>query len=169
MEQVPVQENNKIKPKDVINWGLVIIGGIIVYRVLRGTGLLKSRSEITAEQREEQLENQVEQSELKDWTNPNFYKQPAPQGYQVMVYTTSTADSWVEQLYNTHGIFNDDETAMKGLIKQIKFQTQYSFLASRFFIKYGKDMTAWLKEYYNTEELKAPFDYLNTLPTYAKK
>ena len=49
-------EKTGIQPKDVITWGLVIVGGIVVYRLLRGTGLLKSVTEQKIEDRKEQLQ-----------------------------------------------------------------------------------------------------------------
>ena len=166
----PPTEKTGIQPKDVITWGLVIVGGIVVYRLLRGTGLLKSVTEQKIEDRKDQLEQQVSESELNDWTKPNFYKQNPPAGYKVVTYTdTSIPARWVINMRDTDivGPFNDVEK-MKGLINQIQYKTQFSYLAYAFFLLTQTDLMAWLKDKFSAEDLQAPIDYLNKLPTYKK-
>ena len=65
------------------------------------------------------------------------------------------------------GPFNDVEK-MKGLINQIQYKTQFSYLAYAFFLLTQEDLMAWLKDKFSAEDLQAPIDYLNKLPTYKK-
>jgi hypothetical protein len=159
---------SKIDPIQVAKWGGVIVGGIVVFRILKGLGVIKSIQEMQQSQLQSQLEVQVVNADLQDWTKPLFWRNP-PSGYKFPQLNEQDARDWVKKMYDTMGWFNDDEEAMQGLLYRIKYQSVYSCLADLFQETYNQDMTAWLKNYYSNSELAGPFNYLYTLPTWEKK
>jgi len=171
-EFTPTQtEKTSIQPKDVINWGLVIIGGFLVYKLFRGTGLIKSVSEQKQEQMEEDIENAANNAQFTNitkYTDPNFWKQKAPAGYSREVYEVKTAIKWCNDMYSMRKTFgDDDEEGMLTLIKRIQYQTQYSFLVWVFSAVYKKDLTTWLKTYFSSD-FEQVIAHLSGIPAYKK-
>ena len=170
-EFTPTQtEKTGIQPKDVINWGLVIAGGLLLYRIFRGTGIIKSTDEAKQDALENKLEdaaNNAQYTNITKYTDLNFWKQKPPANYDRSLHSVSDAMKWAEQMYNTHTWYNDDEEAMLGLIKKIQYQVQYSWLAYVFQDMYKQDLTSWLKNYFSGNFIEI-FAHLNGLPTYRK-
>ena len=158
----------KIEPLEVAKWGIVVVGGIVVYRILRATGLLKSTQEQAQSNLIAENELLVENSELQDWTKANYFQNPPP-GFKITYNRPDDLAKWVVNMYNTAGVFDDDEEAMKNLLFRIKTKDTYSQLANIFALTYNKDLTAWLKDNFNVSELSAPFRYLSQLPKFTKK
>ena len=153
--------NKNINPIEVAKWGAVLLGGFLLFKVLRGTGLLPDKTE----QKANDLNNSVT---TEKWTNSNFWKLQAPAGYQSMAFTVVSTDNLITALWDSTGTFNDDEEKMQGTLRQINYKSQYSWLAYKFYEKYGKDLTGYLKDAFSAEELYPVWSYLNTLPTYKK-
>ena len=78
-------------------------------------------------------------------------------------------DKFIKDLKDSTGILNDCEECMQGLLKQINYKTQYSFIADNFLRKYGQDLTGFLKNYFSESELFPVWQHLNNIPTYKKK
>ena len=167
--EIQPQSKFNIQPKDVIQWGLVIVGGIVIYKTMTKLGLINTLTEAKIEERKEELEQQVEESQFVDWTSPVFWKKPAPAGFQVAVYPGDYASKWAGDMYATDGFITNDKTEMTRLLRSIEYRCQYSFLAYAFSVRYGKDLTTWLKEKFSTEELAPGFEHLNKQPLYKKK
>ena len=165
----PVQKTG-IQPKDVINWGLVIIGGFLVYKLFRGTGLIKSVSEQKQEDIKEEIQNATDNApytNITKYTDPNFWAQKPPQGYSRMIYSVKDAIQWCQDMYSSHTIVNDDEEKMITLIKNIQYQTQYSFLVWVFSKIYKQDLTEWIRNYFKLDFEKV-IAHLKGIPTYKK-
>lgn len=163
-------EKTGIQPKDVINWGLVIIGGFLIYKIFRGTGLIKSVSEQKQDQLEQDIEdaaNNAQFTNITKYTDPNFWKQKAPAGYSREIYSVQDGIKWANEMFSTHGIFNDDEEKMLTLIKNIQYQTQYSFLVWIFSAVHKQDLTTWLKNYFSGD-FEQVIAHLKGIPTYKK-
>jgi len=158
----------KIEPLDIAKWGIVVVGGVVVYRILRATGILKSYAEMQQSNLTAANELLVENAELQDWTKPNFFNNP-PAGYEKTPNSPSALNDWVVAMKDTTGFFNDNEEAMRSLLFKIKTKDTYSQLANYFSLQYGEDLTSWLKDNYSVSELAPCFAYLNTLPTFSKK
>ena len=86
-----------------------------------------------------------------------------------MLFTKAYTDKIVKDIYDSTGFFNDCEECIKGALKNIKYKTQYSYIADKFYLKYGKDMTAFIKDAFNANELYTSWQYLESLPSYKKK
>lgn len=149
------------KPFIIFQYGIYAAGLFVVYKTLKGIGLIKSGEQQAAQN----LNNTIE---FKDWTTNSFYKKAAPTGYNVILFNAAGTQKLITDIYNSAGIFNDCEECIKGSLKSIKYKTQYSWLAYNFYLKYGKDMTAYIKNYFNADELYDSWLYLENLPTYKK-
>jgi hypothetical protein len=152
----------KFNTEQIIQYAFIGTGFYLVYTLFKGIGIIKSPEQQAAETANAAID-------FKEWTKPNFYKQPAPAGYSIILFTQSFADKLTKDLKDSTGVINDCEECMQGILKQIKYKTQYSFLADNFFKKYGQDLTAFLKDYFNEKELYPAWKHLNEIPTYKKK
>jgi len=152
----------KTDPFEVAKWGLLLAGGFMVYRIFQGTGLIKDAQG----QAVENLNNTVDS---KTWTKPTFWQQAAPSGMESVVFTTALTNDLVTKVYDSVGFFNDCEECIVGVLKQINYQTQYSWLAYNFYKKYGKDMTTYIKDAFNATELYPGWSHVESRPTYRKK
>jgi hypothetical protein len=101
--------------------------------------------------------------------SPAFYK-GAPAGS--LLLTNNYADSLVQQIIDSVGFFSDDFWTVLGIIKQMKTQSQVSYLADRFAIKTGSDLLTWLqgsnwpRDHYSAAEVNQLIDYVKKLPKY---
>ena len=73
------------------------------------------------------------------------------------------------------GYLTDDEAKIYGVFRQLKYQSQISFLAEKFANKYSIDLLEYLKRGknqfnpgsgLNSEELTVIFNIVNRLPKY---
>jgi len=152
----------KTDPLDLAKWGLLLAGGFMVYRIFQGTGLIKDATQ-------QQVDNLNNSVDSKTWTKPNFWQQPAPSGYESMIFTAAQSEKLIKEVYDSVGFFNDCEECIVGVLKQINYQTQYSYLAYQFYKKYGKDMTTYIKDAFNATELYPGWSHVESRPTYRKK
>ena len=162
--------SNKITPKDVVSWALAGAALFAIYKVLKGTGLIESK----ADKETEELNDKVL---FKDWTKPTFWKETPPAGKKVVTF--ADWETWIKDMQDstaniftsiiTFGVIQDEEEKMLNLIRQIQYKVQYSFLADKYQQQYGEDLTGYLKNYFNEDELYPAWKHLENLPTYAKK
>lgn len=150
-----MQTNNKIDPFTLLKWGGTAAAFYLGYKFLKSTGLIPSNAT-----------NLNDQIESKSYTLPNFWRSPAPEGKQVIILTANSVNKMIEDLWNSTGLFNDCESCMSGVLKSLHYKTQYSYLADKFFEQKGRDLTAFLKSYFNADELLPIWSYLDALPTY---
>lgn len=155
-------KQNSIEPGQVFKWGLVIAGGFVVYRLFSKLGFIPSKSEA-------EINNLNTGIELKEYTNPNFWKQTPPSGYTSMIFTQPSTDTLVNKLWEAHGLFNDCEECIPAVLKQLSYKTQYSWLADNFQKKYNQDLTAYLKNYFSADELYSSWKHIDTLPNFKKQ
>lgn len=148
-------------------WAIFIAVLLVLWTILKKFGVVGEKT--TEEKQEEEATELNLNIDFKDWTNPNFLTKNPPSGYQIALFTMSVTDQIVNGIYDSHGIFNDNEEMMLANLKKIKYKTQYSWVAKRFEQIHGEDMTAWLKNYFSEAELYPAWKYLSSIPTYAKK
>src|SRR5205807_2146950 len=79
--------------------------------------------------------------------SPQFYKS-SPDG-SVLIYT-STAQKLAKQIWDSVGVFTDDSVSGLAAFKQLKTQSQVSFLCDIFNKQYGEDLFTWLQYHYDT-------------------
>ena len=152
----------KTDPLDIAKWGILLAGGYLVFTFFKRTGLIPSATD-------QQASNLDIKIDSKDWTKPDFYKKPAPTGYEAILYTVSATQNMINDIYDSRGFFNDCESCIVGTLRKIQYKTQYSWLANAFYNKYKKDMTAYIREGFNETELYPAWLHLESLPVYRKK
>lgn len=152
----------KTDPLELAKYGLLIAGIYLVYKVFKGTGLIPSATDTQAADLNLKID-------FKEYTKPDFYKKPAPAGYESPLFTQAATDQKITEIYNSTGFFNDCEDCIIGTLKTLTYKTQYSWLADNFYKKYKKDMTSFIKASFNEKELYPAWTHLEALPTYRKK
>lgn len=152
--------------RETVKIGLLIAGAYLGYEyvikpVLEGVGLKDTADERDQEKTQRQTENLAIS---KDYWNPSFFRKP-PSGFQSLILTQAWADGLAAQIWNSAGWFNDDEEKIFGAFRQLDYRTQVSFLAARFFERYGKDLYTWLRDsVLNQAELNTVLQITNKLP-----
>lgn len=127
---------------------LVYIGGDKIFKAL---GLSKDAAATkAAEQQQANYDAQLSQQ----YFDSDYIKQRM-QKYWVKSLSDAGADGYAEILYKAKGIpylTNDDEAAVYGVFKALNAKTQVSKLSGNFFLKYKKDLKAYLQSFMNKEE-----------------
>jgi hypothetical protein len=146
--------------------GIAAIGYFGVIRpILKKVGIVKSAEDILV----------INQGNTPNKDNPfssAFYKY-GPAGTKLL--TVATADQYAKRIYDAMGYISDDEAAVYSVFRSLSTQSQVSFLAERFRIKYGVDLLQFLKngknQYnyasgLNSDELSIIINIVNKLPKY---
>lgn len=101
--------------------------------------------------------------------SPNFYKS-APVGS--LLLTRLTADNFSKQILDSVGFFKDDFALVLGVFRQLKTQSQVSFLSDRFLAISGYDLLTWLlgdtwpDDRFNSEQVNQILTIVKQLPKY---
>ena len=143
---------------------LVLFGAglLILYKILKGTGIIKTGQEAAAQ-------NLNENVDFFKWSQPNFYNQQPPANKVRVLKTQSAADSIALLIYESYDAFDDDEEQMQGALKQLTYKEQYSQIAARFFALYAEDLTRFLKAHFSESELFPVWQHIENLPLYKNK
>jgi hypothetical protein len=81
--------------------------------------------------------------------SPNYWKKKK----SPKLLTTDSARDMAKRLYNSSGLFNDNEEAVYGVFRQLTYRTQVSWLSYIFYKTYGEDLLQHLKSFMNSDEL----------------
>lgn len=91
-------------------------------------------------------------------TNPDTWKKTAKK----QPLSTTEVNDIATILYESKGVFVDDESTAVAAIKRVKTKEQASFLSAYFAKKYKKDLASYMN-YLDDENKTLFFDYLNSL------
>lgn len=155
--------------------GLVVIVLVIVIAgkffggisgALEGLGLKDSKEGKDNQNFIDSEVNKANRSGTNTPWSPHYYKQfPGAK-----IFTVSDSEMLAKQIWDSVGYLYDTPSKGAAAIKQCKTKTQVSFLAKRFYEKYGKDLLNWLNDKYDVmgqrEYLRGMIDYVNSLPKY---
>lgn len=105
--------------------------------------------------------------------NPNFWQtiKPANAAYSYAI-SYDTAAEWAKTLYDSFGIFNDNEEQAIGVFKQCRTQANASYLCYVFQHLYGEDCLSFLRGGWWPQDRLSDADvytinnYVNALPKY---
>lgn len=155
-------QQERIFTKIAIGAGVYLL---IVRPLLQKIGIVKTEEEKLVEQQNE-LPNNVNPF------SPVFYKTG---GAGTKILRISAADNYARTIYDAMGMITDDEAAVFGIFRQLKTQSQVSFLSERFSQKYNVGLLDFLqrgKNQYNpasglnASEMNTIFSIVNRLPKY---
>lgn len=137
----------------------------IIRPILKKVGIVKSAEDILV----------INQSNVPNKDNPfssAFYKYG---GAGTKLLTVAAADQYAARIYGAMGYVYDDEAAVYSVFRSLSTQSQVSFLAERFRIKYGIDLLEFLKKGknqfnaasgLNSDELATVINIVTKLPKY---
>lgn len=102
--------------------------------------------------------------------NPGFWRSKPG----ALIITQAGSDKLVRDLLSSVNVFYlyDDFAKALGVFKQLKTQSQVSYLAERFRQATGSDLLAWLRgstypfDAFSNEEVGTIINYVNSLPKY---
>jgi len=156
------------KQQESLYLKIAIYGGVylfIVRPLLQKIGIVKSAEEKLVE-RQNELPNNINPF------SPVFYKTG---GAGTIILRQSAAANYAQIIYNAMGFVTDDEAAILGVFRQLRTQSQVSYLSEFFTTKYGASLLDFLqrgKNQYNpasglnADEMNTIFNIVNKLPKY---
>lgn len=157
--------------KLLINLGLIAVAYFgIIKPILNKVGITKSSTD-------RMIEAQGNLPNNQNPFSPLFYQTAEARRNGALLLYTSTADQLAKRIYDALGVFTDDESAIYSVFRQLKTQSQVSFLSDKFQQRYRVDLLDYLKRGYNpinpasglnADELRTVIDIVNTLPKYKK-
>jgi hypothetical protein len=152
----------------LIKVGIIGVAYFVILKpILNKLGITKSDIDRT-------IENQENKGNKENPFSPLFYKSAPPKTIMKLL-TIATAESYAKQLYDAMGVFGDDESKVYGVFRNLKTQSQLSFLAEIFQRKYKMDLLDYLKRGYsninpasglNNDEMNTVLSIVNKLPKY---
>jgi len=185
-------ETKEFPIKNVIYIGGALVGFIVVKKILETLGIIKTAQETANEVKSGSLEqgstgdtSTVNPANPALSLNPNYWKtllvylakkrkvktvpaeeikkllNPGPSGNFV-----TSMDNWAGRIYQSKGLFNDDESKLYDIFQNMKSQVQVSFLAQSFSQKYKKDMLDYIKGFTNEEERAKIYDIIKNKALY---
>lgn len=145
-----------VLPK-VIGWtvGIGALYFLVIKPVLQKVGVVE-----TKESREEDQRITTNATMLNNPFSPRYYQE---RGAGAVLLTRASAEGMAAQIYNAIGNFYDDENAIYGVFRQLKYKTQVSFLSDVFYKKYGVDMYNLLQRNLSQSELATINAIVNAL------
>ena len=188
-------EQKEFPIKNVIYIGGAIVGLIVVKKILETIGVLKTAEEKLAEQKSGNLEtgstgdtSTIDKSNPALSLNPNYYKTIFSYinklraqkklskltgdqigkilGNQMGGNFLTAFKNYAGRIYQSKGIFNDDESRLYSVFQAMPTQLQISYLSSVFTQQYKKDMLDYIKGFTNEEERAKIFDIVKNKPLY---
>lgn len=98
--------------------------------------------------------------------DPNKYKITSG----AVILTRSAGERYAREIYDAFGAFNDCEECAIAVFKQLKYQTQVSYLSQVFYDLYNQDLFTflrggiWPQDRLSDSELAALDSYVKNLP-----
>jgi hypothetical protein len=133
--------------------------GLLALVFLGGRSILAKLGIVTNPEDSKEM-NQLSASNYFD---PDFYKAG---GAGTKILTNESAQMLVKLLYESKGVFNDDEAKVYGVFQSLRYQSQVSYLAAVFFAKYKVSLIGFLSSFLNNAELSNIAKICNRLPKY---
>jgi len=96
--------------------------------------------------------------------SPLLWRKYKDEGKAAMLLTTKMADAIAGVIYESKGkIYDSDSDVFSYIEKNIKAQTQMSFVSERFSIRYKTSMSIYM-DYLDKETLRRIADFVKKLP-----
>jgi len=148
--------------KNNLDMKTVLIGGAVIGVLFFGNKLLKAIGIFKSE--ESKAIDEYAASSGNFWS-PSWYKTNSNN-----IMTRASADVLARTIWDSIGMFNDNEEKVKGVFKSLKSQGQVSYLAEVFFLIYNEDLLTFIRGGYWPYDALSDADvfeitrYLQTLP-----
>lgn len=134
--------NNKINPLELAKFAALGIAGFLVYKIFRGTGLIKSQEE----QKEEQKIKDVETGTFEP-LNPKFWQDLRVKNpnYKIRIIKETTVRKFIDDLKSANlPLLPANKDKLFAVFNQLSTQSQFSYLADKFAQLEKKDLSNWL-------------------------
>jgi hypothetical protein len=146
-----METNDKIKIAAFLVIAVLVI--IIVWRILGKVGLVKSKE---AKQKE---------SAVEDFNTLRQFEQGYSKGKTFAPLGKVVSDIYAKELYNAHGVLNDNEDQVYSTFGKLKNKMNISEVSDSFYNLYKKDLRAYLGFLDPAEKTKL-MGIINRLPNF---
>lgn len=143
--------------KVLVTIAVVVLVYLLVARpIMRRLGIIETKEDKERDKQAKQLGTSTDSP-----FSPRYYKE---QKGTVQLIPKATAEKLADQLNDAIGFFSDDENVVYGILRQLNYKTQLSWLADVFFEKYKMDMYQLLNRNLGEDEM----DVVNSIATQLK-
>lgn len=138
--------------------GLLVGGYFAIRKLLVSTGLANSADTEKGIQQVQQQENK-----LNIWAGVPALLKSYPKR-KIVLLSESGSTGYAKELNNSMGTFNDDEEAIYGVFRSIRYKSQVASIVTAFYKLYNKDLLASLKSHLKDSELANVGNIINSKP-----
>lgn len=131
-----------------VNPNILLMGGLAAVLIFGTKSILKMLG-FDGGQDEAASMAALQTAGKEDYFNPNYYKKV--NGAKIL--TVAAAQMLSKKIYDSKGVFNDDEAQLYSAFQALTYKTQVSFLAEQFARIYNKSLYGYLDSFLNVTEL----------------
>ncbi len=143
-----------------------LTGGLLVVGLFGGYYVFKKIGETFGLVRTEQDEK-ADALKVADYMAPayalNLQKQKKK--FYGFPNQATTAANIAKRIFESKGVFNDNEAQLMGALNQFTYKTQISIVSYYFLKKYNKDLAQFLSTFLSAQEMAALYTKFDKLPT----
>lgn len=156
----------KLNPIEIGKYALLGTGLFLIYKLFRGTGLIKTASEEADDKKVEDIDaGKFEPLNPKLWQQ---LKSKYPKN-GVMLLKQGQTNKYIYDLFRSNvSILPANKDRIFGVFNQLKYQSQVSWIADQFQKKYNKDLNTFLNigltGAFNDDDKKRLYNIISALP-----
>lgn len=148
-----------------IDYNILLIAGILVGGYFVGKSILEKLGlKDSAEDTATKAKLKEQESKFNIWGGLNSLKKAAGTRKNIVVLTKAGAEFYAKQINKAFGIVNDDEQAIFGVFRQLRFKSQVASIVTEFFNLYKRDLLTTLKSKLSESELAEIINIIETKP-----
>lgn len=152
-----------------INPNLVLAGGAVLLVFLGGRSIFQKLG-LSPSNEDLQLQQSIQQAQQSlssnNYFDPQWWKKAVAKYGTALILKNDQADGYAKLIYQSKGIFNDDESQVYGVFEQLKTKSQVSYLADRFYAVYKQSLLQYLNSFLNDKEMLIVFNITSKKPEY---
>lgn len=148
-----------------IDYNILLIAGILVGGYFVGKSILEKLGlKESAEDLETKAKLKEQETKFNIWGGIISLQKAAGTRKVIKVLTKVGSEFYAKQINNALGLFNDDEQAIFGVFRQIRFKSQVASIVTAYFNLYKKDLLTTLKSKLSESELAEVINIIETKP-----
>jgi L-fucose mutarotase/ribose pyranase (RbsD/FucU family) len=148
-----------------IDYNLLLIAGLIVGGYFVGKSILEKLGlKESAEDAATKAKLKNQETKLNIWGGVTSLQKAAGTRKAIQVLTKAGAEFYAKQINKAFGIVNDDEQAIYGVFRQLRFKSQVASVVTAFFNLYKRDLLTTLKSKLSESELAEIINIIETKP-----
>lgn len=151
--------------KQKIDYNILLIAGILVGGYFVGSSILEKLGiKESAQDRETKAKLKEQEKKFNIWGGVNSLRKTAGTRTNIFLLTKQGAEFFAKQINKAFGVFNDNEQAIYGVFRQLRYKSQVASIVSEYYNLYKKDLLTTLKNELSDAEMSEIINIIETKP-----